>query len=75
MKIRKSKETLILTQIENAILSEALEILRHIYSECEAHGVIEECVDEAKDSITYLLDDAEIEGDELEEGTKVTITI
>lgn len=75
MKIIKSKETLILTQIENAILSETLEILKAIYEKSEGGGEIEGYSDEAKNNIRFLLEKAEIEGDEPSGETKVTIII
>lgn len=64
MKIRKSKETLILTKEEKAILSKAYEILDEIYDECENCGDIEHFVNEAKDNIDSLLEDVEVEGGE-----------
>ena len=64
MEIRKSKETLILTQKEKIILSEALAILEDIYDESEAGGSIERYADEAKDNIEDLLEDVEVEGGE-----------
>lgn len=64
MKIRRSKETLILTKEEKAILAKAYEILDEIYAECDCEGDIEEYSDAAKDNIKYLLDDAEVEGGE-----------
>lgn len=75
MRIKKSKETLILTQKEKAILSKAYEILDEIYEECESDGDIEAFADEAKENIKYLLEDAEVEGGRPSEGIKVTITI
>ena len=64
MKIRKSKETLILTKEEKAILSKAYEILDDIYVECESDGDLELLSDDAKGSICELLEDAEVEGGE-----------
>lgn len=75
MKIKKRKETLILTQVENAILSEAFEILTDIYQNCEGGGDMESFANEAKDNIESLLEDAEIEGGEPTEEIKVTITL
>ena len=62
MKIRKSKETLILTKEEKAILSKAYEILDEIYDECESDFVNPSS--EAKDGIDTILEDAEVEGGE-----------
>ena len=64
MKIRKSKETLILTKEEKAILAKAYEILKDIFEKRESEGDIERYSDEARDNIEYLLKDAEIEGGE-----------
>lgn len=64
MKIRKSKEALVLTQKEKIILSEALAILEDIFDESEAGGSIENFADRAKDSIEDLLEYAEVEGGE-----------
>ena len=64
MKIRKSKEALILTQKEKIILSEALAILEDIFDESEAGGSIEHFADEAKDNLEDLLEDVEVEGGE-----------
>ena len=64
MKIRKSKETLILTKEEKAILSKAYEILDDIYDECDCDSDFVDWSSNAKDNIDYLLEDAEIEGGE-----------
>lgn len=73
MKIRKSKETLILTQSEKAILSKALSILENIYEECERDGEIESYSGGAKDNIGYLLEDVEVEGGEPTGAVRITI--
>lgn len=64
MKIRKSKETLILTKEEKAILSKAYEILDEIYDECDCDSDFVDISSEAKDGIDALLEDAEVEGGE-----------
>lgn len=64
MEIRKSKETLILTQEEKAVLSKSYEILDKIYDKSECGGDIEDYAEGAKDNIMYLLKGAEIEGGE-----------
>lgn len=64
MKIRKSKETLILTKEEKAILSKAYEILDEIYDECDCHSDLVDFSSEARDNIDCLLEDAEVEGGE-----------
>lgn len=64
MKIRKSKETLILTQEEKAILSKAYDILDEIYDECDCESDSVDLSGDAKDNIESLLEDAEIEGGE-----------
>ena len=75
MKIRKSKETLILTQEEKAILSKAYDILDEIYNECEDGGNIEKYVNEARDYLEFLLEEVEVEGGELDGVVNVTITM
>lgn len=64
MKIKRSKEILILTQSEKAILSEAYSILDNIYDSCEDYGEIESLSKLAKDSLNDLLEDAAVEGGE-----------
>lgn len=64
MKIRKSKETLILTKEEKAILSKAYEILDEIYDECDCDSEFVDSSAEAKGGIDTLLEDAEVEGGE-----------
>lgn len=64
MKIRRSKETLILTQEEKAILSKAYEILDEIFDECDCHSAFVDPSGEAKDNIDTLLENAEVEGGE-----------
>ena len=75
MKIIKSKETLVLTQTEKAILSKARAILDDIYDDSEDGGDIETFADEATNRIEDLLDCAEIEGDAPSEGVIITLTI
>ena len=64
MKIRQSRETLILTKEEKAILSKAYEILDEIYDECEPGSDFVEPSSDARDGIDTLLEDAEVEGGE-----------
>ena len=73
MKIRKSKETLILTKEEKAILSKAYEILDEIYDECDCDSDFVDLSQYAKNSIDDLLENAEIEGGEITGTIKVTI--
>jgi hypothetical protein len=73
MKIRKSKETLILTQSEKAILSKAYNILDDIFDECENNGDLELFSDDAKNSIGELLEIAEVEGGEPSGAINITI--
>ena len=73
MEIRKSKETLILTQEEDAILSKAYDILDEIYDECEDGGNIEKYANEARDYLELLLEEAEVEGGEPNGAVNVTI--
>ena len=74
MKIQ-SRETLILTQKEKAILSKAHDILNEIYDECEIDGDIENYTDEAREYLKWLLEKAEVEGGEPHGAIKVTITM
>lgn len=73
MEIRKSKEILILTQSEKAILSKASEILDEIFNECENDGRIEGFADTARDNLECLLGDAEVKGGEPCGAINVTI--
>ena len=73
MEIRTTKETLILTQTEKAILSKASAILNDIYDECEAGGTIEIYACGAKEYLENLLEDAEVENGEPKEAIHVTI--
>ena len=73
MEIRKSKETLILTQSEKAILSKASEILDDIFNECETNGDLELLSEGARNSIDELLEDAEVKGGEPYGAINVTI--
>ena len=73
MEIRKSKETLILTQSEKAILSKASEILDDIFNECETNGDLELLSEGARNSIDELLEDAEVTGGEPCGAINVTI--
>lgn len=61
MKIIKSKETLILTQVEKIILSKAKEYLDEIYKKAEVDGDMESWAEEARDNIGFLLEEAEVE--------------
>lgn len=60
MEIRKSKETLILTQVEKIILSKAHEYLDEIYNKAEVDNDIEHWAEKARDNIDYLLEEAEV---------------
>ena len=73
MEIRKSKETLILTQSEKAILFKAEEILNEIFEECDCDSDIECYAEEARDNIWKLLEDAEVKGGEPCGAINVTI--
>ena len=73
MKIRKSKETLILTQEEKAILSKAYDILDEIYDECDCDSEFVDLSQYAKNSIDDLLENAEIEGGEPSEAIYIKI--
>ena len=73
MEIRKSKETLILTQSEKAILSKASEILDEIFEKCESDGDIECYAEETRNNIWELLEDAEVKGGEPYGAINVTI--
>ena len=73
MEIRKSKETLILTQEEEAIFSKAYDILDEIYNECENGGNIEDYANEARDYLELLLEEVEVEGGEPDGVVNVTI--
>jgi hypothetical protein len=64
MKIIKSEETLILTQIEKIILTKARNILDEIFKACEKDGEIETYSNEAMNNIYYLLEEAEVEDGE-----------
>lgn len=75
MEIRKSKETLILTQTEKAILAEAFTILDNICNECEKYGSIENYAYKAQESIEDLLEDAEVENGEPKGVINVTIVM
>ena len=72
MKI-KSKETLILTQKEKAILLKAHDILDEIFGKCESEGDIECYAEEARKNIWKLLEDAEVKGGEPYGAINVTI--
>ena len=73
MEIRKSKEILILTQSEKAILSKASEILDEIFEKCESDSDMECYAEEARDNIWELLEDAEVKGGEPCGAINVTI--
>ena len=73
MEIRKSKETLILTQVEKIILSKAQEYLDEIYNKAEAGSDMEYWAEEARNNIGFLLEEAEVE--EGEPKGEITISI
>ena len=75
MKIRKSKETLVLTQTEKAILLKAREILNEIRNEAEVDEDMEFWAMESRDNIDFLLEDAEVEKGEPKGAINVTIVI
>ncbi len=75
MEIRKSKEILILTQIEKAILLKAQEILNEIYNKSENDGDMEYHSNDARQGINCLLEDAEVENGEPKGAIEVTIVI
>ena len=72
---RKSKETLILTQTEKAILLKAREILNEIRNAAEADEDMEFWAIESRDNIDFLLEDAEVEKGEPKGAINVTIVI
>ena len=63
MKIIKSKETLILTQVEKIILSKAKEYLDEIYNKTIDNDM-EYWAEGARDNIGFLLEGAEVEEEE-----------
>lgn len=73
MEIRKSKETLVLTQIEKIILSKAYDILDEIFEECDYSSDFSDLAGNAKTNIGILLDDAEVE--EGEPKGEITISV
>lgn len=73
MKIKKSKEVLVLTQVEKIILSKAQEYLDEIYEGCECNSNIGRSASEAQDYIDFLLEEAEVE--EGEPKGEITISI
>ena len=75
MKIRKNKETLILTQTEKAILLKAREILNEIRNAAESDEDMEFWAIESRDNIDFLLEDAEVEKGEPKGAINVTIVI
>ena len=64
MKIRASKETVILTKEEKAILSKAYEILDDIYDESKCGDSLEHFAETARDNLDDILEDAEVDGGE-----------
>ena len=64
MEIKRSKETLILTQVEKIILSKAQEYLDEIFNKAETGNDIESWAEEARDNIDFLLEEAEVEDGE-----------
>lgn len=75
MRILNSKETLILTQKEKAILSKAYSILDNIYESCETDGNIEILSNHAKENLNDLLEDAAVDGGEPQGEVNVTIVM
>ena len=75
MEIRKSKEILILTRTEKAILLKAQSMLNDIYRKTEEDGALEEWAEEAKGYIEFILKDTEVEDDEPHGEVNVTIFI
>ncbi len=75
MKIRKSKETLILTQVEKAILLKARKILNEIRNETEVDSDMEFWAMESRDNIDFLLEEAEVEDGEPKGTINVAIVI
>lgn len=73
MKIRKSKETLILTKEEKAILTKAYEIFDEIYAECESDGDLEAYAEISRDNISDILEITEVEGGETSGAIHITI--
>lgn len=73
MEIRKSKEILVLTQVEKAILFKAQDILQGIYIQSEDDGDMEYHANDARQGINYLLEEAEVEGGEPEGEIKVVL--
>lgn len=73
MEIRKSKETLVLTQIEKIILSKAYDILDEIFEECDYSSDFSDLAADAKNNIDALLDEAEVE--EGEPKGEITISV
>ena len=64
MEIRKSKETLILTQEEKAIFSKVYDILDEIYNKCEYGGNIKDYANGVRDCLELLLEEVEVEDGE-----------
>lgn len=60
----KSKETLILTQEEKAILSKAYEILDDVFDESENGGDLERFSGTARDCLDDIFKDVNVEGGE-----------
>ena len=75
MKIKKSKETLILTQVEKAILLKARKILNEIRNETEVDSDMEFWAMESRDNIDFLLEEAEVEDGEPKGTINVAIVI
>lgn len=75
MKIKKSKETLILTQVEKAILLKARKILNEIRNETEVDSDMEFWAMESRDNIDFLLEEVEVEDGEPKGTINVAIVI
>ena len=67
MEIRKSKETLILTRAEKAILLKARDMLNEIHNKVEADYDMEYWAREARNDIDFMLEDAEVENGDSDE--------
>ena len=75
MEIRKSKETLVLTRVEKAILLKARNMLDEICKKADPGNDMGYWAEEARNHIDYLSDDTEVEGGEPIGAINVTILI
>lgn len=73
MEVRKSKETLILTRAEKAVLLKARDMLDEIYRKTEEDGAMEEMAEEAKGYIELILKDTEVEDGEPHEAVDAIV--